>query len=207
VAETFDFFRLGVSATEPVYTVDLVKSDCRHDWRETVWDLRVDGGQVFFTCARCGLPPSYALMEFAQEYLYSPGVLARVRLGPVEEHSSGRWDSPETEQAAISGVQAWMALDLHMALGLPVDPTATNQGHASWADWWAELCGSVRLATKSRDDALRVAVAKIRAEALLIADDAPRVHQWMTFGMKTAADSIDPDWDAIHPATTEASDA
>jgi hypothetical protein len=112
-----------------------------------------------------------------------------------------------TEQAAITTVQGWMALDLHSALGLPVDPAATNQGHESWADWWAELCGGVRLAAKSRDDALRAAVAKIRAETLLIADDAPRVHQWMTFGMKTAADSIDPDWDAMHPpATTEARD-
>jgi len=112
-----------------------------------------------------------------------------------------------TEKAAITTVQGWMALDLHSALGLSVDPEATVQGHESWADWWAELCGSVRLATKSRDDALRAAVAKIRAETLLIADDAPRVHQWMTLGMKTAADSIDPDWDAMHPAVKEARDA
>lgn len=49
-----------------------------------------------------------------------------------------------TEQLSINGVQAWMALDLHSALGLPFDPTAINQGHESWADWWAELCGNVR---------------------------------------------------------------
>lgn len=108
-----------------------------------------------------------------------------------------------TERTAINGVQAWMALDLHSALGLPCDPMAANQGHASWADWWAELCGNVRLTSRHRNEALRVAVAKIRTEMLLIPNDSPRVHQWMTVGMKTAADSIDPDWDAAHPAATE----
>lgn len=47
---------------------------------------------------------------------------------------------------AVRAVQAWMALDLHVALGLPTDYTGTveHQGHPSWADWWAELCGTVR---------------------------------------------------------------
>jgi hypothetical protein len=43
-----------------------------------------------------------------------------------------------------------MALDLHMALGLPCDPTAPSQGRASWGDWWAELCGKARELARER---------------------------------------------------------
>ena len=46
----------------------------------------------------------------------------------------------------VRAVQGWMALDLHMALGLQVDfrGDVEHQGYRSWADWWAELCGKVR---------------------------------------------------------------
>lgn len=50
---------------------------------------------------------------------------------------------PDAGQA-VRGVQAWMALDLHTALGLPFDPAAEHQGRDSWADWWADLCAQVR---------------------------------------------------------------
>ncbi|MGW6459112.1 hypothetical protein ACWF94_24850 [Streptomyces sp. NPDC055078] len=44
----------------------------------------------------------------------------------------------------VHGVQAWMALDLHTALRRSIDNQAEHQGHASWADWWAELLADVR---------------------------------------------------------------
>jgi hypothetical protein len=54
-------------------------------------------------------------------------------------------DTPTTDHAdALREVQGWMALDLHQALGHPVNPTATNQGHPSWGDWWASLVADVR---------------------------------------------------------------
>jgi hypothetical protein len=59
--------------------------------------------------------------------------------------------APEPELTAeqqVRGVQAWMALDLHMALGFPVDHSADahHQGHKTWADWWAFLLHHVRTA-------------------------------------------------------------
>lgn len=50
----------------------------------------------------------------------------------------------KTEDAAVRTVQGWMAMDVHLALGLPFDHAATHQGHDSWADWWAVLCAQVR---------------------------------------------------------------
>lgn len=47
----------------------------------------------------------------------------------------------------VRAVQAWMALDLHTALGMDVDHTDDHQGYGSWADWWAELCAAVRANT------------------------------------------------------------
>lgn len=43
-------------------------------------------------------------------------------------------------------IQGWMALDLHQALGLPVDhrAEAVHQGHPSWAAWWTDLLTRVR---------------------------------------------------------------
>lgn len=55
----------------------------------------------------------------------------------------------ESTEARV--VQGWMALDLHLALGLPVDHTSAHQGHSSWADWWAELCATVRTRKESPD--------------------------------------------------------
>lgn len=53
---------------------------------------------------------------------------------------------PQGLDTAVRGVQAWMALDLHTALGRDTDHSATcqNQGFSSWADWWADLIGQVR---------------------------------------------------------------
>jgi len=53
---------------------------------------------------------------------------------------------PAEINQAVRAVQGWMALDLHMALGKPVDHSAstTHQGNDSWADWWASLCAEVR---------------------------------------------------------------
>jgi hypothetical protein len=59
------------------------------------------------------------------------------------------WENAATAVAqpsgeAVRGVQGWLALDLHTALGKPIDHTAEHQGHDSWADWWAQLCAEVR---------------------------------------------------------------
>lgn len=66
-------------------------------------------------------------------------------------------DGQQTADAAVRGVQAYMALDLHQALRRPVDHAhdAHHQGYASWADWWADLIGEVR--ARSDDDFLRAA--------------------------------------------------
>jgi hypothetical protein len=56
-------------------------------------------------------------------------------------------DVQPTREEEIRGVQGWMAMDLHQALGLPVDEQADHQGHRSWADWWAYLCHCVRQRT------------------------------------------------------------
>jgi hypothetical protein len=55
-------------------------------------------------------------------------------------------ETPLTADQQVRGVQAWMALDLHQALGWPVDHSATveHQGRKSWGDWWAELLAGVR---------------------------------------------------------------
>ncbi|MFC1410471.1 hypothetical protein ACEZCY_14525 [Streptacidiphilus sp. N1-12] len=47
---------------------------------------------------------------------------------------------------AVRGVQQWMALDLHTALGHAADqaPDVTNPGHPTWNDWWTRLLADVR---------------------------------------------------------------
>ncbi len=52
-------------------------------------------------------------------------------------------DHQLTREEEIRGVQGWMALDVHRALGLPVDEQSTHQGYRSWSDWWATLCGHI----------------------------------------------------------------
>ncbi|MEU2780567.1 hypothetical protein [Streptomyces sp. NPDC007110] len=52
-------------------------------------------------------------------------------------------DRQLTQEEEIRGVQGWMALDVHRALGLPVDDQSEHQGHRSWSDWWATLCGHI----------------------------------------------------------------
>jgi hypothetical protein len=56
-------------------------------------------------------------------------------------------DAQLSTEQQIRGVQAWMALDLHTALGRAVDDKAKHQGHSTWADWWADLCATVRQRT------------------------------------------------------------
>lgn len=92
-------------ADDPSYIVDLVKRHCCHEWTETPWELSVEEGYAGFACARCGLPPHPELLDFVRDYLYS-GVLARVRLGPVEYRTAGAWDAPETEPDGVP-VRPW----------------------------------------------------------------------------------------------------
>jgi hypothetical protein len=72
----------------------------------------------------------------------------------------------ETDQA-VRAVQGWMALDLHMALGKPVDHSATavHQGHDSWADWWAGLCAEVRNRPSLADERDQYAAERDRYRA------------------------------------------
>lgn len=62
------------------------------------------------------------------------------------EHAELARDLAALADREIRGVQAWMANDVHQALGLDVDPRphVPHQGHTTWADWWANLCGHVR---------------------------------------------------------------
>ncbi|MET9729726.1 hypothetical protein ABZZ79_03365 [Streptomyces sp. NPDC006458] len=66
---------------------------------------------------------------------------------PPSRPTAALSDHQLTREAEIRGVQGWMAMDLHQALGLPVDEQADHQGHPWWADWWADLCGRVRQRT------------------------------------------------------------
>lgn len=61
-------------------------------------------------------------------------------------------DHPDAE-AQVRGAQAWMADDLHAALGHRVDPDQPHQGHASWGDQWAALTGEIRELRRARDAA------------------------------------------------------
>lgn len=58
---------------------------------------------------------------------------------------------------AVRGVQGWMAQDLHMALGLPLDESADalHQSHPSWGAWWAHLLDNVRGAPAELNEAYR----------------------------------------------------
>ncbi|MFJ2719416.1 hypothetical protein [Streptomyces sp. NPDC087437] len=67
------------------------------------------------------------------------------------EAAKGGRDRQFSRDEEIRGVQAWMAFDLHQALGWPVNDgaDAVHQGRASWADWWGELCAAVRLLARA----------------------------------------------------------
>lgn len=58
-------------------------------------------------------------------------------------------DHEPTEAERVLGVQRWMALDLHMALGHGTDapPEFSDPEYAerSWADWWADLLAEARM--------------------------------------------------------------
>jgi hypothetical protein len=59
--------------------------------------------------------------------------------GPAEDV-----DRQLTREQEIRGVQGWMAMDIHQALGRDTNGGEPYQGHRSWSDWWAELCAEVR---------------------------------------------------------------
>ncbi|MEU9245834.1 hypothetical protein [Streptomyces sp. NPDC048385] len=75
-----------------------------------------------------------------------------------EDHQAGtlppRMDTGDADRQLsrdeeIRGVQGWMAMDLHRALGLSVDDHSKYQGHASWADWWANLMAQINQRTRA----------------------------------------------------------
>lgn len=69
---------------------------------------------------------------------------------PSEEQATpSDTDQPLSREAEIRGVQGWMALDVHRALGLPVDDQADHQGHPSWPTWWSVLCGHIAQRTRA----------------------------------------------------------
>ncbi|MFR9794279.1 hypothetical protein ACL07V_37595 [Streptomyces sp. MB22_4] len=77
------------------------------------------------------------------------------RLAGKAQQDEAEADPTERELTAdeqVRGVQGWMALDLHQALGRPTDHSADSayQGHRSWADWWADLLAAVRNAQMIR---------------------------------------------------------
>ncbi|MET8818496.1 hypothetical protein [Streptomyces rochei] len=80
-------------------------------------------------------------------------------------------DPPLSHDEEIRGVQGWMALDVHRALGLPVDDETTHQGFPSWADWWADLCNHI---------AQRTRAAYQRAQELAVPDSLTfhNARQW-----------------------------
>ncbi|WP_435218372.1 hypothetical protein [Streptomyces sp. bgisy034] len=83
-------------------------------------------------------------------------------------------DRQPTREEEVRGVQAWMAMDLHQALGLAVDEQATHQGHGSWADWWADLCGSVRQRTYAQQAHTRALIEGPSADHAELIDLATR---------------------------------
>lgn len=60
------------------------------------------------------------------------------------------YDYIPTAEEQVRAVQVWMALDLHCALGYPTSDLP-YQGFESWADWWADLCGDVRVLVQDAD--------------------------------------------------------
>lgn len=60
-------------------------------------------------------------------------------------------DYTPTPEEQVLAVQVWMALDLHSALGYAFNPELPYQGFESWADWWADLCGDVRVLVQDQD--------------------------------------------------------
>ncbi|MFE9684143.1 hypothetical protein [Streptomyces sp. NPDC006285] len=69
--------------------------------------------------------------------------------------------APDPADSKVRGVQTSLALNLHQALGLTVEPTE-HQGHDSWSDWWAYLCSHVAARTRAE---------QARAHALALPED------------------------------------
>ncbi|MCX3059572.1 hypothetical protein [Streptomyces beihaiensis] len=98
----------------------------------------------------------YILADIVEQPAAAPSTPAECRfldhagrLGR-EQHTWVAMEQPAPADAQVRGVQAWMALDLHQALGRPIDHTAEHQGHASWTDWWADLIAATRTAQMIR---------------------------------------------------------
>lgn len=56
----------------------------------------------------------------------------------------------------VKGIQAWMAMDVHQALGWSRAQGLAHQGRTSWGEWWAELCSGVRQLPAALDTLARV---------------------------------------------------
>ncbi len=91
--------------------------------------------------------------------------------GTLPSASAAGTDRQLSREEEIRGVQGWMALDVHRALGLPVDDHSTHQGFPSWADWWADLCNHITQRTRA---------AYQRAQELAVPDSLTFHHarQW-----------------------------
>lgn len=80
-------------------------------------------------------------------------------------------DRQLSREEEVRGVQAWMALDVHQALGWSLTGGEEHQGRKSWADWWAELCAEVRERAQVGDT-----LARVRELCELTIDRSVRVH-------------------------------
>lgn len=109
--------------------------------------------QVFISGMLTGLVSSVEILDGGTAEKALESVNTRLAAAIGEAYLAGNLPTQPpatvTPDQEIRGVQGSMALDLHQALGLAVDPQAEHQGHASWADWWADLCSRVTQRTQA----------------------------------------------------------
>ncbi|MEO3978819.1 hypothetical protein [Streptomyces sp. CAU 1734] len=101
------------------------------------------------------------------------------------------------DQKLIRGVQGWMALDLHRALGRPDDRATDHQGHGSWADWWADLIAGVRTATPAGRCGRALSTGQPCPDHPEPATATPRAL-YLTPGLATLAEDIDRERQRYH---------
>lgn len=128
--------------------------------------------QVFISGMLTGLASSVEILDggTAEKALESVNTRLAAAIGeaylagnlPPRTEATADVDDLLTPEQEVRGVQGWMALDLHRALGLAVDDQAKHQGHRNWGDWWATLCAHV---------AQRTHAAQAHARALATPDD------------------------------------
>lgn len=77
----------------------------------------------------------------------------------------------------VRGIQAWMAMDVHQALGWSRAQGLAHQGRTSWGDWWAELCSGVRQLPAAMDTLARVRqLSEMTIEQSCRADARDQAH-------------------------------